>query len=85
MTGARKALKLLLDEGAPEPASIPFLQRGHQVIRHREVHDGGASDELVATTAILNQAVLMAVDLDMKRLVRRFGALRRAAGSRLWI
>jgi predicted nuclease of predicted toxin-antitoxin system len=34
----------------------------------------GANDRLVVATAILNKAVLVAVDGDMRRMVRRFGA-----------
>jgi predicted nuclease of predicted toxin-antitoxin system len=64
----------MLDEGTPVPAADPFVERGHQVIHHSDVLDSGASDDLVVATAILNQAVLIAVDADMRRMVKRFGA-----------
>jgi len=64
----------MLDEGTPVPAAAPFVERGHQVIHHNDVLDSGANDELVVATAILNQAVLIAVDADMRRMVKRFGA-----------
>jgi hypothetical protein len=67
-------LTVLLDEGAPILAGRPFSERDHQVIHHADVLDSGASDELVAAAAILNQAALIAIDRDMKRLVRRFGS-----------
>ena len=54
--------------------AVPLLERGHQVIYHMDVLDSGAKDEVVVATAILNQAILIAVDADMKRLVRRFGS-----------
>ena len=69
-------LKVLLDEGAPHSAAEPFAQSGYKTIFHGDVLDNGASDEMVAITAMLNEAVLIAVDLDMKRLARRFGAAR---------
>jgi predicted nuclease of predicted toxin-antitoxin system len=72
--GQRKKLIVLLDEGTPILSAGPFLKRGYQVIYHGDVLDSGAKDDLVAATAILNEAALIAVDLDMKRLVRRFGA-----------
>lgn len=73
MSGAQSPLKVLLDEGAPRLAGDPFLRRGHQVIYHGEVCEGGASDEVVAALSIHNEAILIAIDNDMKRLVRRFG------------
>jgi len=65
---------VLLDEGTPVLSGSPFVSRGHQVILHSDVLESGSKDEIVAATAILNRAALIAVDLDMKRLVRRFGA-----------
>ena len=73
MSEARPPLKVLLDEGAPRLAGDPFQRRGHQVIHHSEVCEGGASDEVVAAISIHNAAILIAIDNDMKRLVRRFG------------
>jgi hypothetical protein len=72
--GNRKELTVLLDEGTPILSADPFLRRGYQVIYHGDVLEGGAKDELVAANAILNGAALIAVDQDMKRLVRRFGS-----------
>lgn len=74
MRGNRQDLVVLLDEGTPVLSASPFLDRGHQVIYHGDVLDSGAKDEIVASTAILNNAALIAVDLDMKRLARRFGS-----------
>ena len=68
------ALIVLLDEGTPVLSAEPFMARGYQVIQHHEVLENGAKDELVAAAAILNNAALIALDLDMKRLVRRFGS-----------
>ncbi len=63
----------MLDEGAPIAAGEPFKKRGYQVIRHQEVLMPGAKDALVCATAIVNGAVLIATDRDMKRMTKRFG------------
>lgn len=65
---------VLLDEGTPVLAGSPFPAGGHRVIRHGEVCAPSAPDDVVAAQAILNDAILVAVDLDAKRIVRRFGA-----------
>jgi predicted nuclease of predicted toxin-antitoxin system len=64
----------LLDEGTPVMAADPFLARGHEVIFHADVLESGADDDEVVIAAISNRAALIAVDLDMKRMVRRFGS-----------
>ena len=74
MNGNAQDLIVLLDEGTPILAAAPFLDRGHQVIYHGDVLNNGTKDDVVAATAILNSAALIATDLDMRRLVRRFGA-----------
>lgn len=73
MNGRHRPLVLLLDEGTPVPAARPFQKRSHSVIFHYEVLENGATDEQVVAAAILNEAVLIAVDADMRRMVRRFG------------
>jgi len=66
-------MSILLDESTPVLAARPFLDENHRVIRHSEVCEPGAPDAEVVAQALLNQAVLLAVDLDMKRFGRRFG------------
>lgn len=66
-------LSILLDEGAPAPIGVPFRARGHTVINHSDVLSPGASDRLVCATAIMNSAILVAVDRDMKQMAKRFG------------
>ncbi len=70
----KRKLRILLDEGTPVPAAGPFIERGHEVIYHSEVLESGAKDEVVVVTAIMNGAALIAVDADMKRMVKRFGS-----------
>ncbi len=74
MKGLEQNFTVLLDEGAPQPVAVPLLERGHQVIYHSEVLQSGATDDQVVVMAVLNSAILIAVDADMKRLVRRFGS-----------
>jgi predicted nuclease of predicted toxin-antitoxin system len=66
-------LIVLLDEGTPVSAADPFYARNHGVIPFADALEPGSKDDLVAWTAIQNNAALIAVDNDMKRLVRRFG------------
>jgi len=43
------------------------------VIYHRDALDQGAKDPVVCATAMRNDAILVAVDGDMKQLSKRFG------------
>ena len=68
-----RAFSVLLDEGAPRQTGRPFEQRGHRVIYHEEVLAPGTDDKVVCATAIFNDAALVAVDRDFKRMAKRFG------------
>jgi predicted nuclease of predicted toxin-antitoxin system len=59
-------LVLLLDEGTAKHSAAPFIDSGHQVIYHADVLSAGSKDDIVAATAIFNNACLLAVDKDMK-------------------
>ena len=69
-------LTVLLDEGTPVGVAEPFLLLGHRVIHHREVLSPGAKDSLVAATAQMNKAALIALDRDMRQITRRFGSAK---------
>jgi predicted nuclease of predicted toxin-antitoxin system len=69
-----RKFKVLLDEGAPVPVAAPFLSRGHEVIYYSDVLEPGAKDSVVCYTAIINKAILIVIDRDVKQLARRFGA-----------
>ncbi len=56
------------------PVAEPLLNRGHVVIYHGDVLVSGTKDGDVALAAILNKAVLITVDPDFKRMVKRFGS-----------
>ncbi len=65
--------RVLLDEGAPDSIGRVFDSYGHFVIYHREVLDQGVADTVVCAAAVNNDAILIAVDGDMKRLAKRYG------------
>jgi predicted nuclease of predicted toxin-antitoxin system len=71
---ADNPFRVLLDAGVPDSVGHVFEQRGHTVIFHREVLTEGAPDEVVCFAALTNEAILIAVDGDMKRLAKRYGA-----------
>lgn len=66
-------MRFLLDASVPESVGGVLADAGHEVIFHRDVLAEGAKDPLVCITALNNDAVLVAVDKDMKQLTKRFG------------
>jgi predicted nuclease of predicted toxin-antitoxin system len=66
-------LRFFLDASVPDSVGIVLLDSGHEVIYHREALDEGAKDPVVCQTALENEAILVAVDGDMKQLTKRFG------------
>jgi hypothetical protein len=66
-------LIVLLDEGAPAQVAEPFRARNHGVILFGDVLTPSAKDSVVAASAIQNDAVLIAVDRDMRQLAKRWG------------
>jgi predicted nuclease of predicted toxin-antitoxin system len=71
-----RRLTVLLDEGTPAPVANPFTRHGHRVIHFHEVltPGEGVKDAVVAAMAMQNDAALIAVDSDLKRLMRRHGS-----------
>ena len=51
-----------------------LIEHGHIVIFHRDALPEGAKDEVVCATALENDAILVALDSDMKQMARRYGA-----------
>lgn len=70
----RNPLRVFLDAGAPESVGHVFAQRGHTVIYHREILPERSPDDIVCAAALANDAILIAVDGDMKRLAKRYGS-----------
>lgn len=73
MSGKRQKLCVLLDAGVPDSVGRTFQQDGHVVFFHRDVLPERTPDHAVCVTAIENDAILVAIDGDMKQLPKRYG------------
>lgn len=73
MSGKKPSLRVLLDEGVPDSFGEICRQRGYTVILHREALLGGVKDEVVCEAALRNDAILIAIDADMKQFARKYG------------
>lgn len=73
MTGAPQQLRFMLDASAPESVAKAIEAAGHVAIRHNDVLAESTPDIVVCETAIANDAILVAVDADIKQLTKRFG------------
>ena len=61
-------MKFLLDAGVPISVGKTLENSGHTVIYYHDALAEKASDILVCETAIRNDAILVAIDRDMKRI-----------------
>jgi predicted nuclease of predicted toxin-antitoxin system len=75
--GRRPVLRLFLDEGVPDSVGQAFIGAGHEVAFLNKTTARGASDQLVCVFADINDAILVAVEGDMKRIAQAHGAGRR--------
>lgn len=66
-------MRFFLDESVPAQLVDVLSRAGHIVIKHHDALQEGAPDIVVCETAIANQAVLVAVDRDMRYLTHRYG------------
>lgn len=57
----------------PDSVGNVLAAAGHEVIFHRDALADGTKDPVVCQTALANEAILVAVDKDMKQLTKRFG------------
>lgn len=57
----------------PDSVAGVFRRHGYVTILHRDVLAEKTPDDVVATTAINNAAILVAIDPDMKSFPKRFG------------
>ncbi|MHC2619420.1 hypothetical protein ACVIW2_001452 [Bradyrhizobium huanghuaihaiense] len=66
-----------------------FRGRGHFVILYREALPERIDDDVVCSTALANDAILLAIDPDMKRFPKRYGishgSTRYAKLSLIWV
>jgi predicted nuclease of predicted toxin-antitoxin system len=73
VTAKRPILRLFLDEGVPDSVGHVFIEAGHQVAFLNKTLSRGSSDHLVCAIADINNAVLVALDGDMKRIAQGHG------------
>jgi predicted nuclease of predicted toxin-antitoxin system len=71
----RPRLTFALDEGAPNSVGRALEARAHKVVYLNEGNlvPRGSKDSFVCAFAVLNDAILVAVDGDMKTLAKRHG------------
>jgi predicted nuclease of predicted toxin-antitoxin system len=65
--------RTFLDASVPDSVGEVLGQRGHVVIYHRDVLPEKTPDPVVAAAALANDAILVAIDHDMKQLAQRYG------------
>jgi predicted nuclease of predicted toxin-antitoxin system len=62
-----------LDAGVPDSVGGILSKHGHEVIYYRDLLPEKVTDDVVCSTALANDAVLVAIDADMKKFAKRFG------------
>ncbi len=70
-------LRFFLDESVPSAVGRALDACGHEVILLKDASAPGAPDTLVCTAAEANDAILVALDGDMRQLARRQGVGKR--------
>jgi predicted nuclease of predicted toxin-antitoxin system len=73
VTVIRPVLRLFLDEGVPDSVGHAFMEAGHEVAFLNKTLARGSSDHLVCVIADINEAILVALDGDMKRIAQGYG------------
>lgn len=67
-------MKFFLDEGVPVSAGRPLQEAGHEVIYFNESGIAkGSADPMVCLAAQLNDAILVALDGDMRAIAKGNG------------
>ena len=66
-------LRLFLDEGVPDSVGKVFSDAGHKVIYLRDAIAPSSPDVLVCAAAESNNAILVALDGDMKEIAKGHG------------
>jgi hypothetical protein len=72
----RLQLRTFLDAGVPDSVGLVFKEYGHLVIFHREALPEKTPDDIVCATALLNKAILVGIDGDVRRFPQRYGISR---------
>ena len=73
MSRKRPVLRLFLDEGVPDSVGRVLAAAGHEVIYLRHAIATGSPDQLVCAAAQASQAILVALDGDMRKIARDQG------------
>lgn len=73
MKSQRPILRTFLDAGVPDSVADIFRKHSHLAILHREALPEKSTDAVVCATAMANDAILVAIDGDMKTFAKRFG------------
>lgn len=73
MSADSDKLKLFLDEGVPDSVGRVFEEFGHDVTYLNRTLVRGSSDHLVCAITDINEAVLVALDGDMKQIAKANG------------
>jgi predicted nuclease of predicted toxin-antitoxin system len=66
-------LRFFLDAGVPDQVGAVLKASGHIVFYYRDALAEKQADSVVASTALLNEAVLVAHDRDMRAFPKRYG------------
>ena len=75
---AAPVLRVFIDQCVPDSAGKTFERHGHEVIFLRERIATDTPDPLVAVVAVANQAILVSMDADFRKIAARRGVGRRA-------
>ncbi len=70
-------MKIFIDQCVPDSAGRAFQQMGHEVVYLREKIAASSPDPLVAAVAEANNAILVSLDGDFKKIAQRRGIGRR--------
>ena len=77
MTAALLVLRVFIDQCVPDSAGKAFKECGHEVIYLREKIATDSPDSLVAAVAEANNAILVSLDADFRKIAKRHGVGRR--------
>lgn len=77
MNESGRFFRVLLDAGVPDSVGKVFEDRGHEVIYHRNILPERTPDVVVAATALASDAILVAMDNDMRQIAQRYGMTAR--------
>jgi predicted nuclease of predicted toxin-antitoxin system len=70
-------LRVFIDQCVPASAGAAFKQCGHEVTYLREKIATNSPDPLVAAVAEANDAILVSLDADFRKIAKRHGVGRR--------